>query len=187
MPCSGSTCELAHKTHTQSVGIHSHTRGQSHRHTTHSHTHTLSHTHTHTHTHEQTHTHAQKHTRGHSHRHKHTTHTHGHSLHRQLVHACLQLLSLPPGLQLHLRHQRAHQALHIIEVSLVRSGRYHTCFRNDSCHCSSIFVMSARTKPSTSSRSAWSDQVDITHVFVMIRVIAAPPPSSAHVPSPPHH
>ena len=105
VPCSGSTCELAHKTHTQSVGIHSH--------------------------------------------------THGHSLHRQLVHACLQLLSLPPGLQLHLRHQRAHQALHIIEVSLVRSGRYHTCFRNDSCHCSSTSVISARTKPSTSLISAW--------------------------------
>jgi len=125
-------------------------------------------------------------------------------------------------LQLHLRHQRAHQALHIIEVSLVRSGTYHTCFRNYSCHCSSTsvirartkpstssrsawsdqarkthifklchcssaFVIRARTKPSTSSRSAWSDQVDITHVFVMIGVIAAPPPSSAHAPSPPHH
>jgi len=161
------------------------------------------------------------------------------------------------SLQLHLRHQRAHQALHIIEVSLVRSGTYHTCFRNYSCHCSSTsvirartkpstssrsawsdqarkthifklchcssafvirartkpstssrsawsdqarkthifklchcssaFVIRARTKPSTSSRSAWSDQVDITHVFVMIGVIAAPPPSSAHAPSPPHH
>jgi len=91
------------------------------------------------------------------------------------------------SLQLHLRHQRAHQALHIIEVSLVRSGRYHTCFRNDSCHCSSTSVISARTKPSTSSRSAWSDQVHIIHVFVIIHVIAAPPPSSERAPSPPHH
>jgi len=76
-------------------------------------------------------------------------------------------------LQLHLRHQRAHQALHIIEVSLVRSGTYHTCFCNYSCHCSFTSVIRARTKPSTSSRSAWSDQARKTHIFKLCHCSSA--------------